>query len=64
MLLLLLAGAAEGAQPPAAEQSAPPAALEDEFGRGSPRGAVQGYLAACREGDYAKAANYLDLRRI
>jgi MscS family membrane protein len=64
MLLLLLAGAAEGAQPPAAEQSAPPAAPEDEFGRGSPRGAVQGYLAACREGNYAKAANYLDLRRI
>jgi MscS family membrane protein len=64
MLLLLLAGAAEGAQPPAAEQSAPPAAPEDEFGRGSPRGAVQGYLATCREGNYAKAANYLDLRRI
>jgi MscS family membrane protein len=25
---------------------------------------VKGYLAACREGDYEKAANYLDLRRI
>jgi MscS family membrane protein len=37
---------------------------EDEFGRGSPRGTVKGYLAACREGDYEKAANYLDLRRI
>ena len=36
----------------------------DEFGRGSPRGTVKGYLAACREGDYEKAANYLDLRRI
>ena len=37
---------------------------EDEFGRGSPRDTVKGYLAACREGDYEKAANYLDLRRI
>jgi MscS family membrane protein len=36
---------------------------EDEFGRGSPQGAVKGYLAACREGDFEKAANYLDLRR-
>lgn len=36
----------------------------DEFGRGSPRGTVKGYLAACRKGDYEKAANYLDLRRI
>jgi MscS family membrane protein len=37
---------------------------EDEFGRGSPRGTVKGYFFACREGDYEKAANYLDLRRI
>jgi len=37
---------------------------EDEFGRGSPRGTVNGYLEACREGDYKKASNYLDLRRI
>ena len=36
----------------------------DEFGRGSPRGTVKGYLEACREGDYKKASNYLDLRRI
>jgi len=37
---------------------------EDEFGRGSPRSTVKGYLEASREGDYQKAANYLDLRRI
>jgi len=36
----------------------------DEFGRGSPRGTVRGYFSASREGDYEKAANYLDLRRI
>jgi len=36
----------------------------DEFGRGSSRGTVKGYLAACLEGDYERAANYLDLRRI
>jgi MscS family membrane protein len=37
---------------------------EDEFGRGSPRGTLKGYLAACSEADYEKAAQYLDLRRI
>ncbi len=37
---------------------------QDEFGRDSPQGTMKGYIAACREGDYAKAANYLDLRRV
>ncbi|UCG12809.1 MAG: mechanosensitive ion channel, partial [Deltaproteobacteria bacterium] len=41
-----------------------PQVPEDEFGRGSPRGTVKGFFFACREGDYEKAANYLDLRRI
>jgi MscS family membrane protein len=43
---------------------AAPAPPADEYGRGSPRGAVRGYLAACRAGDYGRAANYLDLRGI
>jgi MscS family membrane protein len=51
----------------AKEKTAPgPTAMipEDEFGRGSPRSTVKGYLEACREGKYQKAANYLDLRQI
>ncbi len=44
----------------AASQKGP----KDPFGRGVPRGSTLGYLQACRDGDYAKAAKYLDLRRI
>jgi len=36
----------------------------DELGRATPRGAAVGYLTACRDGDYERAARYLDLRRI
>jgi MscS family membrane protein len=50
-LLLLLAAAA-------------PALAEDPLGRDTPRGAALGYLEAAREADYARAAEYLDLRRI
>lgn len=63
---LLAAPAAQAVKPVENGASTPSVAAvpADEYGRGSPRGAIQGYLAACREGDYAKAANYLDLRRI
>jgi MscS family membrane protein len=49
--------------------SAPPAAPTpvgpvDEFDRGTPRGAMLGFLKACRDGDYDRAAAYLDLSRI
>jgi len=37
---------------------------EDEFGRGTPRDSVQGYLEAARNLDYKRAAEYLDLRRL
>lgn len=67
IVLALLWGSVFAAEQAPAE-SAPVAPQyevpDDEFGRGSPQGAVKGYLAACREGDYEKAANYLDLRRI
>ena len=33
----------------------------DDFDRGTPRGAVHGFLVACREGDHQRAANYLQL---
>jgi MscS family membrane protein len=66
LLHLLLAWPAGAGEAEVAEQTPAPVRLvpEDEFGRGSPRGAVEGYLAACREGDYEKAASFLDLRRI
>jgi MscS family membrane protein len=47
-------------------QPAPPQSKgpEDDLGRGTPRGATRGFLEAVRESDYAKASEYLDLRRI
>jgi MscS family membrane protein len=63
---LLLASPARSQDPQPVEQPPVPAPAvpEDELGRGTPRGAVQGYLAACRAQDYEKAARFLDLRRI
>ena len=46
-------------QPTPAEVVAP-----EEFGRGTPRGTIQGFLAATRAGNYARAAAYLDLRSL
>jgi MscS family membrane protein len=62
---LLGADAARGQETPAVPGIAVPAvqADEDELGRGSPRGALGGFLAACRQQDYEKASRYLDLRR-
>ena len=34
----------------------------DEFNRGVPRGSLKGYLKAARDGDFERAAKYLDLR--
>ena len=67
VVLALLLGSALGAEQPVTQTAATPQTAEvpqDEFGRGSPQGTVKGYFAACREGEYEKAANYLDLRRI
>jgi MscS family membrane protein len=36
----------------------------DLFNRGTPRGTMYGFISACREGDYERAANYMDLRRL
>ena len=66
LALLVLATAAPSARaeaPPAAP-SASSQAIRDELERGTPRGSAVGYLTACREGDYERAARYLDLRRI
>lgn len=37
---------------------------DDEFNRGVPRTSVAGYFSAVKEGDYKRAAKYLDLRHI
>jgi MscS family membrane protein len=45
---------------PAAEPTRPAAKFPPDV----PRGAVARFLAACREGQYARAAEYLDLRQV
>ncbi len=47
--------------PAEAEEPAGPA---DAYDRGVPRSAMLGFLTASREGDYERAAEYLDLRRL
>lgn len=36
----------------------------DEFERGTPRSSIKGLIAAAREGDYERAAEYLDVRNL
>ncbi len=50
-----------GSAPKAPPQTAGPA---DELDRGTPRGSVGGFLKACQDGDYERAAEYLDLSRV
>lgn len=56
--------AAQQASPSAAKPTPQPTEPTDEFGRDTPRGSVGGYLKACRDGDYERAAAYLDLSRL
>jgi MscS family membrane protein len=44
--------------------TATPAGPEDDFHRGVPRSAMRGFLEACWAGDFKRAANYMDLRRL
>ncbi len=68
LLLCMLGSAAASAQTDPAAASASTQALpeipEDALGRGTPRGAVLGYLNAVQEQDYKTAADYLDLRNL
>ena len=57
--LLLLAAVPLTAVPLAAQTAKP-----DALGRENPRSAVTGFLEACQDRDYARAAQYLDLRAI
>jgi len=52
------------AEKPAVEDFAKPMGLPDPFNRGTPRGAVYGFALACRNGNYERATEYLDLRRL
>ncbi len=49
--------------PVPAPAPAPHPGPEDPLDRGVPRGAMSGFLSACRTGAYEKASGYLDLRR-
>ena len=40
------------------------ALAEDNYGRATPRGCVEGFLEATRQRDYQRATKYLDLRRL
>ncbi|HSD43954.1 MAG TPA: mechanosensitive ion channel family protein [Burkholderiales bacterium] len=77
--LLLSAGWAIAAGPgasaprpgiPSAQQPTPlqtvarPTAPPEEFGRGTPRGTMAGFLSATNAGDYKRATAYLDLRAL
>jgi MscS family membrane protein len=45
-------------------RAAPPQPASDSLGRENPRSAVTAFLEACRDQDYPKAAQYLDLRQL
>jgi MscS family membrane protein len=65
--LLVALSAPGAAQAPGAPGPVPepkPYAPVDELGRGTPRGTATGFLQATRARDFAKAAEYLDLRRL
>ncbi len=78
LLAALLAGLAAGAAPAAEEpaagkpaadeaaEAAPPAPppFPDELDRQTPRGSMHGYLAAGLDGEWKRAARYLDLRAL
>ena len=66
-LLIALGAECLSAQAPGSSTPAPeskPPGLVDEFGRGTPRGTVTGFLQATSRRDYRGAAEYLDLRRV
>jgi MscS family membrane protein len=55
-------GAQSAGQPTRPETATRQVAPRDEFGRGTPRGTMAGFLSATGARDYTRAAAYLDLR--
>ncbi len=62
LLLLPSRGAQAPAKPPANAASSTTSPNEDPLGREAPYGCVMGFLKYASRGDYAHAAEYLDLR--
>jgi MscS family membrane protein len=60
---LALAGAGARAEDEAAPPPPAPGPADD-YGRGTPRGSMLGYLEAARAGDWERAAEHLDLRSV
>jgi MscS family membrane protein len=56
--------AVAAAAPPKPAAAPGPDIPSDELDRGTPRGSVQGFLSVASEGDFEKAAKYLDLRNL
>ena len=60
---LVLPAAGQPGRPSATPSVPTLAGPADAFDRGMPRSAMLGFLQACRDGDYERAAAYLDLSR-
>jgi MscS family membrane protein len=61
---LALVGAGARAEDEAAAPQPPAPGPADDYGRGTPRSSMLGYLEAARAGDWERAANHLDLRAV
>ncbi len=48
----------------AAKKPVTPTGPADEYDRGNPRSSLKGYFKATRDGDYKRAAQYLDMRNL
>jgi MscS family membrane protein len=78
LLVLLLAPASRGLaqptvkellehskeEPAAAPKEEKPKGPVDDYDRGTPQTSIEGFLNATRDGDFDRAAKYLDLRRL
>ncbi len=49
---------------PSEEDFGRPMGPSDPFNRGTPRGSMYGFITSTRDGDYQRATNYMDLRRL
>ncbi len=58
------AGAVAGVEASTEDSDGEPLGPADEFNRGVPRSAMEGYLLAANAADYERAAQYLDLQRL
>jgi MscS family membrane protein len=49
---------------PSVEDFSKPMGPPDPLNRGTPRGSMHGFIVACRAGDYERATEFMDLRRL